>query len=157
MYCTYCGNKLDHLTGQCIHCDAGNEEKIPLNNVKQTYAGFWVRSFAYIFDVFLLIVVLMLLSPLFTINQFQVLGLIVVWVYFAYSESSSKQATLGKRIMKIKVTDASGNRVSFVKASFRHLFKVLFGSFILGFLPIIAFKDKQGLHDMFAGTYVTYQ
>lgn len=55
----------------------------------------------------------------------------------------------------IKVTDMSGNRVSFGKATGRY-----FGKFIsalilsIGFIMVAFTEKKQGLHDMMAGCLV---
>jgi uncharacterized RDD family membrane protein YckC len=42
------------------------------------------------------------------------------WLYEAFMESSSYQATLGKMIFGMKVTDRNGNRISFARATGRH-------------------------------------
>jgi len=70
-------------------------------------------------------------------------------------ESSSSQATLGKKIFHIKVTDLQGNRLSFGKATARFWSKAI-SLFILGIGFIItAFTGrKQALHDLMAGTLV---
>lgn len=110
------------------------------------YAGFWKRAAAYVIDiVFLQItwyILTMLLSFILVVSikitanftgfwsrpagDFSVIGIIgpaigfsVVWLYFAVQESSSGQATLGKNIMKIYVTDFNKNRISFALASGR--------------------------------------
>lgn len=70
-------------------------------------------------------------------------------------ESSSGQATLGKKVFHIKVTDTRGHRLSFGKASARFWSKAV-SFFILGIGFIItAFTGKkQALHDLIAGTLV---
>jgi uncharacterized RDD family membrane protein YckC len=47
------------------------------------------------------------------------------WVYEALMESSAYQATLGKMIFGMKVTDLYGNRISFGRATSRHFAKWL--------------------------------
>lgn len=83
------------------------------------------------------------------------LGFSGSWLYESWMESSSRQATLGKMIFNMKVTDLNGNRISFARASGRHFAKYLSG-LILGIGYIMAgFTDrKQALHDMIAGTLV---
>jgi uncharacterized RDD family membrane protein YckC len=77
--------------------------------------------------------------------------LILIWLYFALLESSSKQATIGKMVMRIKVTNLSGKRISFGRATGR-----FFGKFIsmyilfIGFLMPLWTSRKQALHDMIA-------
>lgn len=94
------------------------------------------------------------------------LALVVVqWLYYAYFESSEKQATLGKQAMSLIVTDLNGDRLTFGKASIRH-----FARLLPAFIPFIgslySFADylcqpftekKQTLHDMMAGALVLKQ
>ncbi len=77
------------------------------------------------------------------------------WMYFAGMESSDKQATLGKLVIGLVVTDMEGERVSFSKATVRHFSKILSGLFLSFGYIMIAFTEKnQGLHDMIAGCLV---
>jgi len=89
------------------------------------------------------------------------LGLFVVvvpWLYYAGFESSRGQATPGKVLMRLEVTDLEGNRLSFARATLR-----FFGKFIsliivfIGFVMIGLTKKRQGLHDKIAGTIVLLQ
>jgi uncharacterized RDD family membrane protein YckC len=77
------------------------------------------------------------------------------WLYFAKLESGPSQATYGKRIMGIHVTDLSGQRISFGRASGRFFGKIVSAlPMDIGFI-MAAFTDrKQALHDMIAGTLV---
>jgi uncharacterized RDD family membrane protein YckC len=92
-----------------------------------------------------------------------ILGLTLVqWLYFAYLESSEKQATLGKQAMGLIVTDLDGNRLTFVKASIRHFARILptlipfIGSIytLADYLCQPFTEKKQTLHDMVAGALV---
>lgn len=79
----------------------------------------------------------------------------VNWIYEAILESSSKQATVGKMALGLKVTDLNGNRISFARATGRHFAKVLSGMILLIGFFMAGFTDrKQALHDMIAGTLV---
>jgi len=84
-----------------------------------------------------------------------VLVLFGSWLYEAFMESSSYQATLGKMIFGMKVTDLNGNRISFERATGRHFAKWLSGMILcIGYI-MVGFTDrKQGLHDLLAGTLV---
>lgn len=85
----------------------------------------------------------------------QIGGIIAGWIYAAGFESSSKQATLGKMALGIKVTDLDGEPVNFGRASGRHLGKII-SSIILfiGYLIVPFTQKKQALHDMMAGCLV---
>jgi uncharacterized RDD family membrane protein YckC len=87
-----------------------------------------------------------------------ILVVVVPWLYYAGFESSRGQATPGKVLMRLEVTDLEGNRVSFGRATLR-----FFGKFIsliiifIGFIMIGLTKKRQGLHDKIAGTLVLLQ
>jgi len=61
------------------------------------------------------------------------------------------QATLAKRAFGLKVTDLEGRRISFTRASYRYLGKLVFGTLLLfGFLFAAFTPRKQALHDILA-------
>ena len=76
-------------------------------------------------------------------------------LYFALMESSGKQATVGKMVLGLKVTDINGNKLDFVKALVRNVSKLI-SSFILciGYIMAGFTEKKQALHDMIASTLV---
>ena len=82
------------------------------------------------------------------------LGLIALWLYNCYLLGRDG-ATLGKRIMKVKVLDAQGQPLGFGKAFLRELVKYALGSacFILLLWPLWD-EQKQGLQDKIFGTHV---
>lgn len=85
-----------------------------------------------------------------------VFGIIVMqWLYFAILESSEKQATLGKRAMRLVVTDVDGGRISFGRATGRYFGRILSGMiFMVGYIMQPFTEKKQALHDMIASTLV---
>jgi len=125
---------------------------VPAAHAILPYAGFWIRVAAYLLDILILLVPSVLLAFL------PVLGIITnivgIWLYFALQESSEQQATIGKRAMKIYVTDMQGHRISFGQATGRHFSRILSAILCIGYI-MVAFTDKkQGLHDMIASTLV---
>ncbi len=144
------------------------------------YAGFWLRFVAWIIDSIILgIAGVGVFFPLFRANihtfatdnpwelytsvarpilAIRLLGLMLNWIYYASLESSSWQATLGKKALGLKVTDLAGNRITFARASGR-----FFGMLVSGFTLMIGFvmagftARKQALHDILAGCLVTRQ
>ena len=142
-------------------------------NATFSYAGFWKRFAAFVIDVFILYIGNFFIGFIFGIPydvltgkaEFAgftedyifsfVLSLLLVWIYQAVMESSVKQATLGKMALGIIVTDLSGNRVSFGKASGRHFGQILSVLILgIGFLMVAFTAKKQGLHDIIAGCLV---
>ena len=86
-------------------------------------------------------------------------GLIVVfWLYFAKLESGPSQATIGKRVMGIKVTDDRGQRIGFGRATGRFFGKIISGMILnIGYLMAGFTGRKQALHDMMAGCCVVFR
>jgi len=80
---------------------------------------------------------------------------IINWLYEAIMTSSTWQATVGKKILGLKVTDEAGNRISFARATGRHFAKIIsVMTCFIGFI-MAAFTDrKRALHDFIAGTLV---
>jgi len=84
------------------------------------------------------------------------LGFLGGWLYHAKMESSSWQATLGKKALNLRVTDLYGARVSFNRATGRHFAKLITGliPFGVGFMLAGFTERRQALHDMIAGCLV---
>jgi uncharacterized RDD family membrane protein YckC len=142
------------------------------------YGGFWIRLVAAIIDGIIVQVVVMPLSfvaggvsgfagamggisrdglPILGGLIGFVIGLFGAWLYEALMESSSRQATLGKMIFGMKVTDLYGNRISFGRATGRHFSKYLSGlTLFIGYIMAGFTERKQALHDMLAGTLVRF-
>jgi uncharacterized RDD family membrane protein YckC len=139
------------------------------------YGGFWIRVVAAIIDAIILRVVVAPVSMIFgglgmagmmsgvPHVPLAILGggvtLILLffgsWLYEAFMESSSYQATLGKMVFGMKVTDLNGNRISFERATGRHFAKFLSAMILcIGYIMVGFTERKQGLHDLLAGTLV---
>ena len=80
----------------------------------------------------------------------------ISWLYYALMESSERQATLGKAVLSLKVTDMNGNRISFGRATGRYFAKIVSGLIPFGIGYILAgfTEKKQALHDFIAATLV---
>ena len=139
------------------------------------YGGVWIRVVAAIIDAIILRVVVSPVSMVFgglglagmmsglPHRGLGLLGggvtfillLFGSWLYEAFMESSSYQATLGKMIFGMKVTDLYGNRISFGRATGRHFAKWLSAMILgIGYIMVGFTERKQGLHDLLAGTLV---
>lgn len=82
------------------------------------------------------------------------IGAIALWLYNCYLLGRDG-ATLGKRMMKVKVLDAQGQPLGFGKAFLREIVKQALGGFcfILLLWPLWD-EQKQGLQDKMFGTHV---
>jgi uncharacterized RDD family membrane protein YckC len=82
--------------------------------------------------------------------------LILLWLYFAGMESSARQATFGKSVLSLRVTNYEGQRISFGHATGRFFAKLISGMIplFIGYLMAAFTEKKQALHDLIAGTLV---
>ena len=151
----------------------------------RAYAGFWLRFLAHLIDGLItglvfcaLLIPLALMTGLgatlrnihpgeqpdpaiiFAIISslwiFFLGGLVGAWLYYAYCESSEWQATPGKKVLNMAVTDLNGNRISFGRASGRFFAKMISGliPFGIGYIMAGFTEKKQALHDMIASCLV---
>jgi uncharacterized RDD family membrane protein YckC len=75
------------------------------------------------------------------------------WFYVAGLECSPLQATLGKRLMGIKITDAHGERISFLRSTCRYGAKYLSAlPCFLGFIMALFSSRNLALHDRLTET-----
>ena len=118
-------------------------------------AGFWKRAVAIVIDSFFIGGMLSDPETLTKVSNFGLLiNVVLVWLYFAIQESGEGQATPGKRLMGIYVTDKEGRRISFAQATIRYFSKYLSSILMIGFIMAAFTKNKQGLHDLIADTLV---
>jgi uncharacterized RDD family membrane protein YckC len=81
--------------------------------------------------------------------------IIIPWLYYAGFESSRSQATPGKVLMGVVVTDLEGNKPTFARATLRQFAKFISALILfIGFIMIGLTKKHQGLHDKIAGCLV---
>ncbi len=84
-----------------------------------------------------------------------IVSFFISWLYYSIMESSSRQATLGKLALDLKVTDMQGNRITFLNATGRYFGKIISGmTFSIGYLMAGFTTHKQALHDIIAGCLV---
>jgi uncharacterized RDD family membrane protein YckC len=145
------------------------------------YAGFWLRFVAFIIDT----IVLYFVGTIITLPFLASMGIrgimrghvpmspeewmpflgafirlalirtVLNWLYYALLESSSWQATLGKKALGLEVTDLEGRRISFGRATGRFFAKIISALILwIGFIMAGFTEKKQALHDMIAGTLV---
>ncbi len=126
------------------------------------YGGFWARFIAVMLDsaiitvigVVLMVVLFMAMGATGVLIG-NIAFFILQLLYWPMMESSARQATFGKSLMGLQVTDLQGDRTSFVKSLLRNLAKILSSLILMvGFLLAAFTARKQGLHDMMAGCLV---
>lgn len=130
------------------------------------YGGFWIRFLAVIIDGIVLSVIGWLIggndvvsyeqvgsSVSMNVNFFGWYTLIPIvytigfWIW--------KSATPGKMILGLKIIDENGNNLDVKTAIIRYLGYIVSAiTIFIGYLMIGFTKNKRGLHDMIAKTYV---
>ena len=143
--------------------DVPKNERTAGENIE--YAGFWIRFLALIIDMFPIYTVSLLFAPIYIlITKAQpnkifsyTVGFIVVWGYFILM-TYKYQATLGKKVVGIRVIPEENEDFSFGKVLVRETIGRILSGILLGFgYWMVGFsKRKQGWHDKFAGTVVVY-
>lgn len=133
----------------------------------QYFASLDIRLLAVIIDYFIIFAVYCVLAIVVvaflddqqkrTIVALSGLAIIPLakMIYSTIMEASSRQASYGKVLMGLKVSDEQGRPITLSRSIVRNMSKLLCVA-TLGLGYIIGFFDKrqQGLHDRIAGTLV---
>lgn len=167
-FCASCGSRLAAAAEPTIKQPA-------ISAVTPKFAGFWFRTLAAVIDTVLCqVAAVILVLPLgFALGASMagtsspseieaagrglgfVFGTLIHWLWFTIAESSKWQATIGKKMVGLKVTDENGERIGFGKANGRYWSKILsYLILFIGFVMVAFTEKKQGLHDKMAGTLV---
>jgi len=140
------------------------------------YASLWRRAFACLVDFLILAAAVIPAAIVLTwimeathddlgmkvrhARYLAGIGAVALWVfgdwfYNACMISSEWQATVGRRIFKVRILDVNGRRVTFWQATARHFSKFL-STFLLGagFVMAAFSRRRQALHDVVAETIV---
>lgn len=125
------------------------------------YAGGGSRFLAAIIDSIIVGLVSFVLGAVLGIFMGEVgaflniiLNIAITIFYWVFYQASQGQ-TLGKKAMKIKVVDVSGNKPTAMTFFLREMIgKFVSLLLLIGYLMILWDAKKQGLHDKIAGTVV---
>ncbi len=97
----------------------------------------------------------MMVTLFSTLSSAALLTFILQILYFAILQSGSRQATLGKMALGLKVTDMNGEKIDFGKAVIRELSKLIsYAILLIGYIMAGFTEKKQALHDIIPGTLV---
>jgi len=130
---------------------------------RAAYAGFWRRFAAYVVDYLVVfagsaaVVLIASVTGLLPDGapRWSAIVLAGYFLYCTLLESSSVQATLGKRAFGLTVTNVRGERIGFARAAIRFVAKLLsLFTLCIGYLLIAVTPRRQALHDLIAGTVV---
>ncbi|MFC9654918.1 RDD family protein [Bacillus subtilis] len=127
-------------------------------------AGFWIRLGAALLDYIIVSVPLLLIYWLITgkdPNDSMFISLVVL-LYSILLPVFWNGYLIGKRICGIRIVKKEGSQVSLLTMFLRVIvaglvYFITFGLGLIASLILIAVReDKRTLHDLIAGTYVTY-
>lgn len=136
------------------------------------YAGFWMRFWAYLVDVFILFSINgLLLSPIKLLNEgvpyeisfWTLNGILAGVIYYLYFALMTKffHQTIGKLIFGLQVASVEDKKLAWSDVFFREvLSRFIYNLFLIlkVLYIIVAFtEDKRGLHDYLGKTYVVHQ
>jgi uncharacterized RDD family membrane protein YckC len=160
------------------------QQEFALPKLRPTYAGFWLRAVSSLIDRVILSSIFGVIAsfrpavflilpdpntqnvPPATFQEFLMsiphptpqgflVLLLLMWIYYAGFESSAWQATPGKKLFRLYVTDLSGRRITFSRASFHNIGRMISEmTFWIGYIPAVFTEKKQALHDIIAGCMV---
>ena len=132
----------------------------------QYFAGFDLRMLAVVIDWFLVIGAVFFLellvfvsfefkeATLFIVTLNAVIIPIVKFIYQVFLEAT-QQATYGKKMLNITVTNLEGLKPNFSQILFRNLSKIISTAiFFFGYFYLFLNKKQQCLHDLMANTLV---
>lgn len=146
----------------------------PPTTISTDPAGFWIRLVGYTIDSILVLAftfavcivfgfptVLDLLAsdtgvlPVPGVYNTIIVSLVLGALYHGFFESSSWQATVGKKVLGLTVTTMDGERIGLVRAIVRYIPKILIVTLIPIAMVVVALNArKKGIHDFLADTRV---
>jgi uncharacterized RDD family membrane protein YckC len=159
-------------------------QRFALPQLRPTYAGFWLRAVSSLIDRVILSFIFGLISsfrpavfvifpdpnsrysPPATMQEFLMsiphptpagffVLLLLMWIYYAAFEASSWQATPGKKLLRLYVADLSGRPITFARATFHNVGRMISEmTFWVGYIPAGFTEKKQALHDIVASCVV---
>lgn len=127
-------------------------------DITMKFAGFWTRLLAFNTDLILLLALFYGLGALISTNLHLYIACLITWLLYEIAFSASPwAATPGKHLIKIKIVDAEGNRLSTMRVVIRTFSKLLSFALLMGGFTLIALHAKsRGLHDLLAGSLVIH-
>ncbi len=182
-FCAHCGSPVSvaQIGPVYVPQSAQPPETIPaipvasVALVRPAYAGFWLRAFAFAIDTFILSFFFAIIAtayptqliifpdpnsqsllalPRVTLAGF-ILLFVIMWAYYVFFETSSWQATPGKRVFRLYVTDLAGEKITLRRSSIRYFGrKISELTFLVGYIIAGFTEKKQALHDILAGCLV---
>lgn len=130
------------------------------------YGGFWMRYLALNLDSLITAIIITLPLNIIAVvvgaaagfrMALVLLQVVLIYTYFIYL-TNKNQATIGKKLLGLRVVSEDGTRLPFGKIAFRETIGKFISMIILfvGYLMVAFTSKKQGLHDKMVGSVVLY-
>ena len=127
------------------------------------YASIWIRMGAGLIDGIILWIGTFVthVGVLFTLGGkfipiLDIIDIVLIFAYYIVLQTSNRQATVGMKVCKIKLTTLEGEKTTKMQVFGRELAGILSWVFLIGYIMIAFTEKKQGLHDKLAGTLVIH-
>ncbi|MBE0633743.1 RDD family protein [Candidatus Bathyarchaeota archaeon] len=153
MYCKKCGNEISEGAEYCPKCG------VPQNVNELMLASTGERILAWIIDGVIIGFVVSALSfpgmffPFHTPFLNMSLSSVALFLYWTYTEGTTGQS-IGKKVMKIKVTDLDGEQID-ISTSMYQAFGKAFLLPLDALIGLFAYQEKeQRLFNHLSGTIV---
>lgn len=116
---------------------------------------FWRRLVAYLIDFAILSLMVATSSVLIGLNKnFNYYILLCTYMVYASGMDSYYGATLGKMIMKLRILNSNGGKISLLSAFYRNLIKIIFTTTGFEILLFPFTKGFSGIHNRAVKTSV---
>jgi uncharacterized RDD family membrane protein YckC len=163
-YETHTGEQKEECETETIVSSTSVKERIYI-----WYAGFWIRFWAYLLDlVVIMSIQRLLITPLFRgmgivqdsgwLSPVNAAMALIFYLYFIIMTKRFGQ-TIGKMVFGLKVISLTDERLTWSTVIFRELIGRYISktALFLGYVVVAFTKKKRGLHDYFSETSVIYE
>ena len=144
------------------HDDIPDAPQAYLEESPPVYAGFLLRSGAFLIDCIILFIprqifywaISFLKLPLNPTLIHAIIDVFLCWIYFATLPASTLQGTFGMRACGLRVCNYDFGRIGFGRSAARATIMLISLTTFIGCVMTAFMKKKQSLHDLCARTYV---
>lgn len=145
-FCTNCGYEISALADSCPQC--GHPTGVGITTTRE-YADFWTRFVGALIDGLILLIPSLVVGSAVPFVGSVAVDFLYHWLMLAYWDGQ----TVGKRVMRIRITRPDGAPVDPGVAAARSAMRLVSGfALLLGFLWAAWDPEKRTWHDIVADT-----
>ncbi|MCW8956296.1 MAG: RDD family protein [Gammaproteobacteria bacterium] len=133
--------------------------------INQCLAGIWSRSYAWVIDLFIRVLMYILLLIITSYMELFGYGLMLIgvfileWFYPVFFEIKYNGQTPGKMLLKIRAINADATYINWSESLLRNLLRIvdfLPFMYVTGLISILLSRNFQRIGDLAANTIVIY-